>query len=426
MIDLQCYASFDEAAALGPEIDALNRDSPRPDPFSTFAFMAHFAREAETPVGEGAGTLWLLAARRAGRLVGFIALRRSKRLVMGLPVATLGLLVAHDADRPHLLARSEDLAEVGAAVYAYLLSRAGEWSLLEFPQQDAHSPLLLPPPGLDMAAHVAHEWPSLENGTVRILWPTLQAYGQAMPKKFRANLARQLRRLQDAGELELLSSADPRATPALLDLYLAVEPQSWKAAAHAGVLRSARREHYVRGLLDAAQPMRVSVHVLLLGGQPIAGLVNGAFLDGLYALHIVYDQRHARLAPGSAMLLLGMLEAMAGHCRFYNLMSGFGYYKQSWLAEITETRIVQVYRRGSLPHWHRRLGDAKRSLLSRFGRVAPVRFNPARRAVVGLFAPRETDAGPRNAALVDAARRHGAATRSHRALAQALQLMPAG
>jgi hypothetical protein len=51
------------------------------------------------------------------------------------------------------------------------------------------------------------------------------------------------------------------------------------------------------------------------------------------------------------------------------------------LADITETRIAQIYRRGSLPYWQRRLGDWKRRLTVTAGAPAPLRFNPTRRAV---------------------------------------------
>ncbi len=69
----------------------------------------------------------------------------------------------------------------------------------------------------------------------------LAAYFHALPRKFRHNLGCRLRTLQAAGRLELLSSVSPGATPALLELYLGVETQSWKPDAGAGIARSAER-----------------------------------------------------------------------------------------------------------------------------------------------------------------------------------------
>lgn len=430
MIAVRCFDSIEQAAHLRADADALNRLSGRPDPFSTFAFIDNFVRHDETPAA--GRRLWLLAASRAGQLIGYVALERVTRRVLGWPSASIGFAVRRDTDRPHVVARPEDLQAVSAAFYAYLLGRHGEWSLLEFQQQDAGSGLFPPPAGVDLSRHLVSQWPSLENGTVRVRWATLDEYLQALPKKFRSNLGRQLQGLFGAGRVELLASSDPLTTPALFELVLGIEPRSWKAQAAATITRHPLREAYFRSLLDARQPMRLSIHLLLLDGVPIAGLINGAFEGGLYALHIVHDEGLARLGPGSTMLLLGMREAIAGRHAFFNLLSGFGYYKARWLADITETRIAQIYRIGSLPYWRRRFGDWKRGLLratmKAAASVAPP-HNPARRAVRELGRGPAGGPGPgereRIAALVAAARRTPGEFLSAAALAAALPLKPA-
>ena len=98
---------------------------------------------------------------------------------------------------------------------------------------------------------------------------------------------------------------------------------------------------------------------------------------------MVYDDRLRHLAPGSALQLMAMRQAIDGRYAFLNLLSGFGYFKVRWLAEITETRIAQIYRVGSLPFWHRKLGDWKRRLFVARSKEAPTLFNPVRRDVNG-------------------------------------------
>jgi hypothetical protein len=127
--------------------------------------------------------------------------------------------------------------------------------------------------------------------------------------------------------------------------------------------------------------MRISIQILLLNGVPIAGLITGAFMQGLYALHVVYDGRLHRLSPGSAILLLGVRQAIDGRYAFFNMLSGFGYFKARWLAQITETRVVQLYRVGTLLSLRRRLGDLKRSLVAVESKTTRLLFNPTRRAV---------------------------------------------
>jgi len=371
LIRVRCLESLDEAAPLRDAADALNRASPRPDPFSTFAHYEALCRLLPSP-----GTdprLWLLLAFRGDTLVGHLALRRDTQRLFGVPVDTLGLLAASDGDRPPVVARAEDLAEVSAAIWQHLLGRAGEWSLLVLHQQDRDSALWPAPPGVDLGGHRVREWPTLENCTVTVKWPTLGDYVASLARKFRANLRRQLHLLLAAGSVELLASADAAAAPALLALYQAVERRSWKA--QAGVPGAGD------ALLRAAEPMRLSILVLLLDGRPLAGLIVGAYARVLHALHIVHDESRGQLGAGSVMLMLGMREAIDGGALAFNLRSGFGYYKTRWGAEVRPTRSVQVYRRGSLPDWHRRLGDLRRRLGAALV-PAPV-FNPVRRASRG-------------------------------------------
>ena len=115
--------------------------------------------------------------------------------------------------------------------------------------------------------------------------------------------------------------------------------------------------------------MRIVIQILVLDGVPIAGLISGSFAGppdkGLYALHIVFDAALRSAAPGSAVLLMGMRHAIVGRYAFFNLLSGFGYYKTRWLAEMTPTRCVQIYRIGGPCFWRRLLGDARRWVAAR-------------------------------------------------------------
>jgi Acetyltransferase (GNAT) domain len=381
LISVRCFESLPEAAHLREQVNALNRRSAQPDPFSTFEFFENYLLHDDTLPPGGSLHLWFLAAFRAEQLVGYLVLKRVTRGTWLARFATLSFLVTHNTDRPHLVACAEDLHDTSAAIYNHLLGRRREWALLELHQQDASSPLFPPPTAADLSGHWVSQWPSLPNCTIHVRWTTLRDYVEALDKKFRSNLGRQMRHLLAAGRLELLSSSDPLATPALLGLYRGIEPRSWKSLADASIGAHPQRIAYFEGLLQAHQPMRVSIQILLLDGVPIAGLVNGSFANGLYALHIVYDEAFSRFTPGSAMLLLGMRQAIDGGCAFFNLLSGFDYYKARWLAQASDTRIAQIYRVGTLPHWHRKLGDWKRALFPAHADPLRALFNPLRRKI---------------------------------------------
>ena len=237
MIEVRCFGSLEEAAFLREEVNALNRAGTRPDPFSTFEFFENFVRhEKSFPQGRGLH-LWFLAAFDTGRLVGYMALKRTTHKVLGLPVSRLDFLVTHDTDRPQLVARPEHALAVSEAFYAYLLERKREWSFLEFRQQDAASSLFPPPAAVNLKGYRVRQWPSLDNGTIHVRWGTLDAYFKSFSPKFRSNVSRQMRSLLAAGEVEYLASSDPATTPALFELYHGIEPRSWKSRAGAAIGR---------------------------------------------------------------------------------------------------------------------------------------------------------------------------------------------
>jgi len=381
LIEVRCFGSLEEAALLREEVNALNRAGTRPDPFSTFEFFENFLRHEKSFPQDRGLRLWFLAAFDSGRLVGYMALKQTTHKVLGLPASRLDFLVTHDTDRPQLVARPEHALAVSEAFYTYLLERKREWSFLEFRQQDAASPLFPPPAAVKLKGYRVRQWPSLDNGTIQMRWGTLDAYFKSFSPKFRSNVSRQMRSLLAAGEVEYLASSDPATTPALFELYHGIEPRSWKSRAGAAIGRYPQWVEYFKGLLDARQPMRVSIQLLLLDGVPVAGFISGAFMKRLYALHMVYDDRLSRLAPGSALLLMAMRQAIDGRYALFNLLSGFGYYKVRWQAQMTETRIAQIYRAGSLLFWRRVLGDWMRRVFSARPNKAPVLYNSLRRDV---------------------------------------------
>jgi hypothetical protein len=377
LIEVRCFHLLKEVEALREQIDALNLKSARPDPFSTFEFYENYLRnEARFPRWKDFRP-WFLCAFAGDELVGYLALKKIASKAFGMSAPQLDWLTAHVADRPHLVVKTELTKQVSEAFYAYLLKRKQEWSFLEFQQQDTTSPLF-PAPSIDLKGFRVRQWPNMDNGNIVVRWSTLREYFRSLSKKFRSNLSRQMRTLFAAGKVEFLMSSDPAVTPFLLELYRIVEAHSWKSKTDSAIDRDLKWAAYYRALLDAGQPMRISIHLLLLDGMPIAGLINGSFEKRLYALHIVYDERMSRLAPGAAVLLMGVREAVNDRYECFDLLWGFEYYKSRWLAEITKTQSVQIYRVGGLFFWRRMLGDWKRRMLSGAKRELLL-FNPARR-----------------------------------------------
>ena len=359
---VRCLHEPTDLLGLREQINALNLASEEPDPFSTAEFYANFL-ERGLLLPQSELQLWFLAVFADTELLGYLALKRVVRRVLGVVTHGLEFLVGHEVDRPHLVARAEHLEAVSHAVFEYLLERRDQWSWLELQGQTAQSALDPMQLGLRLPGHMTRDFPNWENCTIPLRWPTVQQYVQAMSSNMRGELRRRLRRLLGLGQLEVLSSSDPQATPALFDLYCSIEQRSWKSATEVAIGGVVQAE-YVRGLLAADQPMRIVIHIMLLDGAPIAGLICGLFTAPtgatLYALHLAYDSHFAAASPGSAVLLMGVRHAIEQGCTSINLLAGFTYYKRRWLAEITPRRSIQVYRHGSPLAWRRVLGDALR------------------------------------------------------------------
>jgi hypothetical protein len=362
--EVRCLHEPAGLLGLREQINALNLASEQPDPFSTCEFYSNFL-ERGLLLPQSELELWFLAAFSGNELIGYLALKRVARKVLGLSTYGLEFLVGHEVDRPHVVARAEHLAAVSRAMFEYLLQRREQWSWLELQGQTAESALDPTQLGVDLPGCMTREFPNWDNCTIQVRWPTVQQYVQAMSKNMRSELRRRLRRLLQLGELELMSSSDPQATPALFDLYCSIEQRSWKAETEVAIGDAVHAE-YVRGLLAEEQPMRIVIHILLLDGVPIAGLICGLFATPmaktLYALHLAYDNRFAAASPGSAVLLMGVRHAIEQGCTSINLLAGFTYYKTRWLAATAPRRSIQIYRRGTVLALRRVLGDVLRGL----------------------------------------------------------------
>jgi hypothetical protein len=392
-LSLSCFRSFAEAAPWREALDAINFASSRPDPFSTFDFLEHYFQHDEYFPGGKGFTLWLLVVFRGKEPIGYLPLKHTEERVLGLQASKVSFLVLHDTDRPHLVARAADEPAVATACYRWLAERGADWSLLEFHQQEAGSPLAHLPPELSARRYRLAHWECHENSTLRMRWPSLAAYYAELSPNLRGSLSRLSRRLVETGHTEVVSTRDPACLPTLFELYLEVEERSWKANVGAGVGRSPLRENYMRELLRNRRLLEVDIKILLLDGVAVSGIMTGAFGNTRYLLQLAYDATLSRLGPGSPMLALCVRDTLLEGCAAFNFLNGFAFYKSRWLAEVTPTRIVQLYRRGSLPDWRRRVGDLKRRLERRQHHQTPIYGNPQRIAAEQGGDPAEKVAG---------------------------------
>jgi hypothetical protein len=366
-----------DLAALRPwygAVEALNLASRRPNPFQSPRYLEIYAAHDEQPV-RGAEPLLLLVLD--GEVpVGFLALRRRPERVLGWAGSRLEPFVIRDCDRFGLVSRPEDEARCAAAAFATLVELEG-WGLLELPEQDATSPLVPDPAVVPPSRFYVRRYPNNPNGTIPLAGGAAAWY-RALGGDQRSKVARRARALLGAADVELVTSRDPAAAGALLDLYLEVEARSWKVAARAGVARHPERVAFFRALLQPPYPATPVFHFLLRRGLPIAAFLVLDFAGVAYGLEMAFDEAESEAAPGNVLTLLAVVSAAARGAGAFNMLGNYEYHKARWRAVVTETSAVQVFRRGSAHHLKAVAGDLRRRLAGARRSQRDVEFNLSR------------------------------------------------
>lgn len=376
LITVKTFRSLRELDALQSSIEALNLESRRPCAFSTLSYLEAFLAHDE--FGATERELLFLTVFEGDRLIGYLPLRKHGMRSLGwLPWVRIGVLISHDTDRPHVIARPHDEARCAQALYRHLLDHERGWSLVELGFQDAPSALLDVPP-VNPLRYWARRFDSMPISTMAVAWGSVPEYLAALTTSQRKNLTRALRRTLGAGRIEAVSSSDPSAVKLLLELYLSIERRSWKQAARVGIGRDPRRVAFFKALTQPRQPMQLAVHLLMLDDLPVSGAVTGAFDGVLHGLEVCFDQDYEDLSCGHVGTLLSIRYAIATGIHEFNMNGNYAYNKALFGGVATSTSAVQLYRVGGLPWLKAQAGLLKRRL--RPPVATPPTFNPKRRA----------------------------------------------
>ncbi len=372
-LQLRVLRSVDECEPWRQQMNALNMRSFRPCPFSTVEYLRSYVEYDEfTEPGELAPLV--LLATENNCLRGYLPLRCTQESFLGSAHPKITTLTTHDCDRPHVVAEAPDLERCHALFYRHVFS-AERWDFLELVDQDEANGAFPLPASLALGRHYVRRQPAVANATIPIAYNNLGSYYRAIRRKVRLNLARVVRRLMTAGSVEWLWASSANDVQLLLEDYMRIEQRSWKHAVRGTICRDPRRVAFFRTLAAEEQPMRLCVGLVVLDGLPVAGMVVGLFGDGLFGLQMCFDEQYAALAPGQLLLLLVVRQAIMLRCRFINLLHGSFHYKERWLAEVTPTWNVQVFRRNSALYAKARAGNIKHAARMLLAAPAPVACN---------------------------------------------------
>ncbi len=306
------------------------------------------------------------------RLRAVLSLIRERTFLSGMPAARLLVpagLYSCRAGLVHSQGQKEEAEEVLRALWQGLKELPG-WNVLDVS-------FVLEGNGLDQISNLAatEGFPVARKRLMQSLYLPIGPSAQGQPPwlagtrpKFRANLRRARRQLEEQGTLALkhYTSADPEALGRFYDL----EGSGWKGEQGTAIKCYPRTQQFYDAVAEAAaQYGYLSLDFLELNGKPIAAHF-GLNLGGRYYLAKAgYDETYHRQGPGQLLMHEVLSESVARGLSELDFVGPATWDESRWAsARRTHFRIF-IFRKslyGRLLHAVRiSVHDAVKSLLKR-------------------------------------------------------------
>jgi CelD/BcsL family acetyltransferase involved in cellulose biosynthesis len=269
----------------------------------------------------GRGERQLLAIRDGGRLAAVLPLERDR-----------GVLRAAAIGHSPVYGPAAEPAALAGLATALLGSRARRRDLTMLDSRDPLLPLLRPVRGVERVVarqpwvDATGDWDSYEAGLAR---------------KFRKELRRQRRRIDEQGEVLLEFQAGGEG----LDEGFAIEGSGWKSERGTAIASDPAVGRFYRSIARWAEERGwLTLAFLRVGGRAVAFDMH---LEAEGAVHVLkggFDPAWARFSPGSVLTHESLRRAFATpSLRSYEFLGGDDAYKLSWTRSVRERVRVQSF-----------------------------------------------------------------------------------
>jgi CelD/BcsL family acetyltransferase involved in cellulose biosynthesis len=309
---------------LSAEWDDL-ADRCAPAPFMRTGWIAAWWRAF------GGGTLELLCARDAGRLVGLLPLRRRSWGVdspTNYHTLEFGMLAESD-DARRALARAVFARHPGRVSIGFL---SGE-------RRD--------PIELQDAAR-AHGYRVIVDATSRSPYVPIHSdwagYERRLSRNMRGDLRRTHRRLEEQGAISIDYSEGGEHFETLLEECFAVDARSWKAGANTAIVSHANTRQFYEHIGHwAASRGSLRLALLRVEGRPVA-MQMGLEEEGVhFAIKASYDASYSRFSPGKLLMHAIVEGAFRRGLKSVELLGADEPYKQRWASHSRERLTLRAY-----------------------------------------------------------------------------------
>jgi CelD/BcsL family acetyltransferase involved in cellulose biosynthesis len=283
----------------------------------------------------GAARLHALTARRDGRLVGVLPVLKRRRSAVS---PTNWHTPSYDA-----VALDEDAArQLAHEVVASAASKLD----LAFLDLARPFPAACVAAAEDAGRRVIRR-PSLRSPYLE-LEGDFEAYESGLGTKFRRELTRRRRRLEEQGALEVQFTDGRDELDAQLDEGFAIEGSGWKVERGTAIASQAETEALYRDVARwAAGRGWLQLGYLRLDARALAFAYLIVTSGVMHVVKVGFDPEYRRFAPGSLLTREAIKRAFEQGLSRYDFLGGEDRYKLDWTNEVRERTRLQAF--GSTP-----------------------------------------------------------------------------
>ena len=315
-----------------------------------------------------AANLKILWVYQGGELIAILPLCRSWRRRRWVPLRTLSPLGAIYCAHDSLLIRSPSLLSL-AEILETVTSSVGRWDAFSFGVSDdtnVYSQLEF----ADQFPARNIEWIQGKSSPYLALNGTLEDFTAKLGTKMRTNIRARLKRIQDAGSLELVVITEQADVHDAFDAIRQIEIKSWKQSAGTSITANPAQvrfyEELMRGL--AASGL-LRVYLLHLDGHPVAHDLGFVYKNRFFSGKTSFTEDIRPLQPGFVLRWLIIKDLFEHEISEHDFMGESEPYKLQWTRTVRHHRDVLLYRNGAVGQASKLLGRLS-NLLRRNGGLA--------------------------------------------------------
>jgi CelD/BcsL family acetyltransferase involved in cellulose biosynthesis len=318
----------------------------------------HFGGSADCP--DCRLHLLILRADERGAPVGIAPLFIAREALPPIKPYARGVLRPERADEPlrvvqfvggiditdylDVIASSEDLEAIWAAVLDYLLEIRDQWDALDFHSIPQFSP------SLDILQRLGEERGLRFEVFPEDVCPVLElpsdwnTYLMNLRKKERHELRRKVRKLEGRDDVRwyLVPPKDRQQLEEKMRVFLALHKQS--GADKAKFMDSHMEQYFMDMARNLADTGLLDLAILEVDGEPASAYMSFRYNDRLYLYNSGYSPRFASYSAGVALLAYRIHKAILQGIRYFDFLRGDEPYKYAFGAKDT-----YVYRAVCLP-----------------------------------------------------------------------------